>query len=339
MVSKILKVTLACLIIIFIGCKEDKPKTELKSTGDAALDQLNQLISKDTTDKTLYFERAKIFYANNYFDGAINDLESAIKLDSLQPEYYHLLSDAYMDYSKSKDGLLTIEKCTKLFPERIPSLLKLAETQLILKQYENSLATTSRILTINENTAEAYFMMGMNLRSVSDLERAKVAFIKATEIDPDLVDAWIILGQIYEDEKDPKALDYYDAAINVDRQNPSTWHSKAYYLQNNDRISEALSIYRQINIIDKNYLDAYLNAGILHLSLDSIPQAYEQFDIMIKVKPQFYLSHYYRGIANEMLGRIDQAKVDYETSLKLNGNFVKAKDALEALAAKASEPN
>ena len=318
-------------IFLFASCNSSNDGAQNKKTGNAALDQLNELIAKDSTDHSLFFERAKLYYDNSYFDGAIEDLEYAIELDSLVPEYYHLLSDSYLDYFRSKEALLTMEKCVSLFPKRIPSMLKLSETQLILKQFDNSLQTCSNILTINPQNAEAYFMMGMNLRSTEDIERAKVAFRKATELDPELIDAWIILGQLYEDENDPKALEYYDAAVNIDMENPLPLHSKAFYLQNNGDVNGALEIYRQINIVDKNYLDAYLNSGILYMSMDSVSQAFEQFDIMCKIKPQLYLSYYYRGMAHEAMNNFEQAKADYTTCLKLNTKYSKAQIALNEL--------
>ncbi len=324
-------------LVGFTSCDDRRKGAEIKKTGNTALDQLNVLIEKDSTDHVLYFERAKLYYENGYYDGAIEDMEKAIKIDSLQADYYHLLSDSYLDYLKSKEALLTMEKCIRTFPKRIPSLLKMSEMQLILKQYDNSLQTCSNILTINPQNAEAYFMMGMNLRSVGDIERAKTAFRKATELDPELTDAWIILGQLFEDEKNPIAIEYYDAAINVDRNNPVPWHSKAYYLQNNGQIDEALKIYQSIVLIDKNYIDAYLNSGILFMSLDSMQRAFESFDIMCKVKPQLYLSYYYRGLASEALNNLEAAKEDYNTSIKLNINFAKARKAVSDLEEKMSD--
>ena len=323
---------LVLLSALCLACNEAGSKNaELKPTGNAALDKINALIQKDSMDHTLLYERAKLYYDNSYFDGAIEDLNRAISIDSLQADYYHLLSDTYLDYFRSREALSTMEKCVELFPERVASMLKLSETQLILKQYDESLQTCSNILSLNPQNAEAYFMMGMNLRSIEDIARAKNAFRKATELDPELTDAWIILGQIFEDEDNDKALQYYEAAINVDRSNPIPWHSKAFYLQNNGRLEEALDIYRQINIIDRSYLDAYLNAGILYMSMDSIDRAYEQFDIMTKVKPQLHLSYYYRGMAQEAKGNIEAAKEDYNTCLKLNSNYSKARQALNAL--------
>jgi len=332
-VSKFILVIVLCYAsILQYSCKTETSSIQPeKKTGSLELDRLNIAISKDTLDHSLLFERAKLYYENSYYDGAIMDMVKAIEYERNNPNYYHLLCDVYLDYYKSKDALLTIERCVELFPKRIPSLLKLSETQLILKQYENSLATTSRILTIDPQTAEAYFMMGMNLKSVPDIERAKVAFRKATEIDPELVDAWLILGQIYESENDTRALDYYEAATNVDSDNPATWHSKAYYLQNNGKEDEALTIYRKINLIDKNYAEAYLNAGILYLEKDSIKQAYDQFDILINISPTNHLAHFYRGICNEIVDEIELAKQDYITTLRLNPRFTKAQKALESL--------
>jgi len=336
---RIYSIIILVSIFLFVSC-DNKDKSQLpKETGNEALDEINRLIQSDSLNHSLYYERAKMYYDNSYFDGAISDLEKALLFDSLQAEYYHLLSDTYLDYYRSKEALLTIEKCVKLFPERIPSLLKLSETQLILKQFDNSLQTCSNILTLNPQNAEAYFMMGMNLRSIDDIPRAKDAFRKSTELDPELTDAWIILGQIYEDEKDPQALDYYDAAINIDMKNPLPLHSKAFYLQNNDRVPEALEIYRQINLVDRSYLDAYLNSGILYMSMDSIDRAFEQFDIMCKIKPQLYLGYYYRGMVYESMGKKELAKADFNSCLKLNTKYAKAQQALNELEKASSESN
>lgn len=318
-------------LLCLVSCKDDKPAAEVKSTGNKAMDDLSALIQKTPSDPTLYFDRAELAYKEQSYDEAINDLQYAMELDSLNPAYYHLLSDVYMDYYRSKDGLQVMEKAAEVFPERIPTLLKLSEVQLILQKNHASLLTIAQINTVEPDNPEAYFMTGMNFRALGETKRAINAFRKATEINPELVDAWLITGQLYEEEGDPAAVDYYDAAINVDPKMPTAWHAKAFYLQNQNKENEAIEIYKKINVIDRNYIDAYLNAGILYMTMDSLAQAEEQFTIMSKVQPQNHLSYYYNGLIKQAQNNLSEARSLWETCLNLKPDFVKAKKALGEL--------
>jgi len=322
---------LICLIYIFTSCKNEKTNVPLQNNGDQALEVFNKAIESDSLDHNALYERANYYYEQENFDASIEDLKKALKIERTDYKYYHLLSDVYLDYYRSKDALQTMESCVHFIPQFIPSLLKLSETQIILKQYDQSLLTVNKILTLDDQNAEAYFMMGMNYRSLKDNSRAINSFQMATELDPELIDAWMILGELFEELKNPIAVKYYDAAIDLQPENPITYHSKAFYLQNNNQIDEALEVYRKINLIDKNYEDAYLNAGILYYTLDSFPQAFEQFNILANIKPQNYLAYFYRGMSNKALNKIEAAKSDLNNCLNLNPDFTKAKQALDLL--------
>lgn len=325
------------IFLIFIsGCLFScKPDSQIENSSVSnqvtQLEKLHSAIKKDSLNDKLYFFRGKYFYENENYDLAIRDLIHAINLDSTKTKYYHLLSDASMDYYRSKEALLTMKRCVELFPDSIQSLLKYSETQFILKQYDEALATCSRILMRDNQNAEAFFMMGMIFYTKGNTEKAISAFQSSTELDPDIIDSWLMLGEIFEKANSPKALDYFSAAVNVDPSNISALHSKAYYLQNNNQIQEAIEIYRQIIIIDKNYSDAYLNSGILYMNTDSISSALEQFDIMSKTDQLNPLGFFYKGQCFEILKDIEKAKSSYQVAVNLDPKFNRAIEALQNL--------
>ena len=318
-------------ILVNIGCNNSPSPTNADENLEPALSQLNKAISEDSTDHTLYFARAEWFYNQLEYELAVNDLRRAIELDSNVPEYYHLLSDTYMDNYRSKEALEIMTMAADQFGDRIPTLLKLSETQYLLKQYEPSLFTVAKILTIDSEHPEAYFMMGLNFRAIDEIEKAINAFQTATELNPELVDAWLILGKLFENRNNDLAIQYYEAAINVNPEMPEAYHSKAFYLQNNDRIPEAIEVYKQINSIDRYYMDAYLNAGILYLELDSLEQAYDQFNIMVNLKSQYFIGHYYRGVVNEAMGNLESAQTDYQNCLNIKPDYSKALIAMKRI--------
>ena len=154
------------------------------------------MIAKDSTSDKLFYERGAAYYKLENYDGAIHDLIHAINLDSLQYPYYHLLTDVLLDYYRSKEAVLTMERCIELLPDSRPSMLKLSEIYHILKQYDDSMALCNRLLYQDQQDEEAYFMLGMNFRAKGEIDKAINSFQTATELEPDLVDAWILLGEL-----------------------------------------------------------------------------------------------------------------------------------------------
>jgi tetratricopeptide (TPR) repeat protein len=321
--------------IVFISCNGGEAKKPADNlTGDSQIDQLTLKLKEAPDDIDLLYQRATHYYEKDEFESSIQDLEKAMSIDSLQPKIYHLLSDNYMDYFRSREALNVMEKAARLFPERIPTLLKLSESQMILNQYENSIFTVNEILRLSPQNNEAYFMLGMNFRALGDTDRAINSFQTAVENDPEMIDAWLILGDLHEKKGSKDAIKFYNNAVNVAPDRPETLHSKAFYLQNHGNIPEALEIYREIIIKNPSYTDAYLNSGILYMKIDSLDRAFEQMNLLAGVQPQNPLAYYYRGIIHDAYGNYEAAAIDLQNSLNISPNFENAENMLEKVLAK-----
>ncbi len=335
MIIKIKSVVFYTLLLLsafhFTACKTDTAAPSEVTSGDPQIDQLTAAINKTPNDADLYYQRAQLYYNKNIYDRSIADLKYALKIDSLNPNYYHLLSDAYLDYGYTKEALDALQDVMYLYPERIPTLLKYAELKYIFEDYDGSILTLNEIVRLDAQNADAYFMLGMNFLALKDTARATNSFQTAVEMDSGLTDAWIFLGEIYEKKNDPRALKYYDSAILSDPESMQARHAKAFYLQNHGDIPGALKIYREIIEKDREYTDAILNSGLLYIELDSLDKAYEQFNVMAGIAPTNYLGFYYRGIVNEKKGNKDAALKDYESAYNLNRDDKKVEEALLSL--------
>lgn len=317
------------LAVTLWSCKSDtKENVTFSETGDAAIDAISKEIEKDPSAQN-YYLRAQALYNSEDYARSISDAEKAISLDSLQADYYHLLADGYMDYYRSKEALATMRRVLKIYPTRVPSLLKLAELEYIVQRYDLSVFNCNLILKDHPQNAEAFFMLGMNFRALGDREKAINSFQTAVEFDPDLIDAWIILGDLYGEKGDKKALKYYDAALVIAPEKNEVKHSKAFYLQNNGDIPAALALYRDIIIKDPSYGPAFLNSGILYLQLDSLDKAYEQFDILANREPQNANAYFYRAQVSYIKGDLTSTEQDLQNTLRINPEDKDAKKLLE----------
>ena len=318
------------LFATFVACtQKEAAGDQTAPSGNPKLDKLNAQIKSNPKNAALYYARAEADFGLDGFDEAISDLNQAIAIDSSKAEYYHLLADAYLDYFKSYKALKTMETAASRFPQRIPTLLKLSEFQMILRLHKESMQSIDRVLKIDPQNAEAFFMFGMNFKQTGDTARAINSFQTAIENDPDLVDAWINLGQLHAALGNTIAKRYFETATRIDPKNIEALHAQGYYLQSIGDLKGSLAVFKKINRIDPNYAEGYFNAGLLLMDMDSIESAYKKFDATIKASPVHIQAFFYRGVAAEIMGKKQQARADYEQALKLAPDYQKAKEGLE----------
>lgn len=318
-------------LVFFLGCSPKNEDKRIQSTGNPAIDQLNIEIGQNPEDGSLYAARGEQFYLNESYDEALSDLQQAVTLAPDIIAYWHLLADIYLDYYKSRQALETLEACVEKFPGDKLSRLKLAEFQLILKMYEASLATLDQLEIIDPQLADVFFMRGLNYKELEQTDEAIANFQKAVQLDASLVDAWINLGQLFTQKGDPIARQYFDTAIEIAPGSMEAMHAKAFYLQEINELEASIALFREMGKINPQYDDAFYNAGLVLLDMDSLQAAYDQFDIAVKTRPMEAKYYYFRGVASELMGLLREAVKDYEQCLVFDSEFESATEGLERL--------
>ncbi len=320
------------------GCKNNNTDNQQNvaaehtdSTLPRGIEALSKKIAANPNDPNAYLLRGKAYYELQGYDEAIADLKKAISLDSSKAEYFHYLSDVYLDYYKSREALNTLYRAEKLFPKNIPTLLKLAETQLILKNPEASLQTLGKIAKIDPTNADMFYLTGLDLLEQGKTDLAISAFQSATENNSDFIEAWIQLGELWMKKNDPVALKYFDNALRVDSNSILALHNKATYYTKNNELHKAIDIYKKIAVKNPQYEDAFFNAGLLYMDLDSMNQAFTNLNIAVNLNPTNPKAYYYRGLTSQFKGDIANAKKDFENALKLQPDMEKAKEALQKI--------
>jgi tetratricopeptide (TPR) repeat protein len=285
--------------------------------GEGAIDQLSLEIQANPEAAEPYALRAELFYEQGDFDQAIADMQQALTLDSTNVDYHHLLADVYLDYYRSRLALQTMERAAALAPDDAFTLLKLSEIQLFLKQNQSSLSTLDKVLRQDPQNALAFFFMGRNFEELGDVNRAINSYQEASENDPEMLDAWLKLGQLHASINGSLAEQFFDNAIEVDSAGTLALQAKAEYLWDQDKPDGALALYREAALKDPLDPSSFYNAGLVYLELDSLQQAQEHFNIAIQNNPAYINAYYYRGYAAEALGQLGKARRDYEQVLRL----------------------
>ncbi len=95
------------------------------------------------------------------------------------------------------------------------------------------------------------------------------------------------------------------------------------YSESND-LNQALFIYDEIISIKPDFIDAFLNRGVILCRLMRFLEGLKDFDLVIKLKPNYAIAFNNRGNALTELGRYDEAIESYDQAIKIDPNYADA---------------
>ena len=71
-------------------------------------------------------------------------------------------------------------------------------------------------------------------------------------------------------------------------------------------------------VLEKTYLDAYINLGVIEYKLKNYPEALRYFDISTNLDKNAYEPYNYRGLIHLALNQVDQMRSEFQNLIKLN---------------------
>ncbi len=314
-------------VVVLSNCKKDTAG----QSGSSEKDPLEARIQADPENPDLYIERAKEHFLNASYDNAILDIERAVRIDSTNVTYYHLLSDVFINYYQSRKALKTLEKALSLEPKNLQTLVKYGEMQVLLKQYPQALLTSQRILSLDPQNEEAFFIRGLLFKEQGRDTLAITNFQRCVDLNPDNTDAFLILGDLHEKQGSPLSEQYYKNAVNSNPESIQAQHAMAYHYQNHEKTDQALVIYDRIKGLDKQYMPAYANKGILYLEMDSLESAITEFRAATAIDTSFAEGYYYIANCYKKMGDIPKARENYKQALAIDPKYQEAEEELNSL--------
>ena len=295
------------------------------------LKALNQKILDNPDDASLYHERAKVFLELKQMEDAINDAKRALRIDSTKAEFYITEADIFFAANETRNAKDVLEKIVRKFPENTEGLLKLGELFFYVKQYENAFAAINKALKIDQNLAQGYYLKGSIYKETGDTAKAISSLETAVEQDNKNFSAFLDLAIIYGARRNTIALEYYDNAIRISPL-PEALYGKAKLLQDLGKMDEAITIYEQILKQDPLHEFSLYNLGAIQLEVKKdASKALEYFTKAINANPKYAEAYFARGVCYEQLKEKKNAYEDYTLCLKLKPNYEPAVDALNAL--------
>jgi tetratricopeptide (TPR) repeat protein len=110
----------------------------------------------------------------------------------------------------------------------------------------------------------AWFERALRLERKNELEGARLAYLKAVELDPDLADAYINLGRLTHQAGEPaEAAHFYRLALQATPDDPVAHYNLAIALEDQQHFTEAIAHYEEALGLDTDFADAHFNIARL----------------------------------------------------------------------------
>lgn len=325
------------LLLLFVllmasctGKKSGDSAAESRDTTEVGrkIADLSLRIAEDPDNADLFHERAQLNLQRNDVANAMLDMEQVLKRDTTVPAYFLTLADVHLAATKPGRSRAALEKCLSLDPKNKLAYEKLAELYFIAQQYKESIANLDQVLKLDITNPKAYFMKGMCFRDMGDTSRAISSFQTAVEQKPDYYEAELQLAILFHTQKNPLALQYYNAALRMNPKGKDAFYNRGLWYQDvegND--DQAIQDYTSAVTIDPSFAAAHFALGFLHYqNLKVYDQAIRHYNDAIKVQPGWAEAYYNRGLCYEALGNISAAGSDYTKALEIYPDYSAARD-------------
>ncbi len=321
-------ISLVFLLLIACNQKEKDVKvTDFRSS----ISLLSEKILENPNDTSLLHSRADLFLINGNLEGALLDLEYLYQLDSnnyqnlsnLSHVYYQLGEKGKIDYFRK--ALLLLDKEIVTLKNELKDLSLRYKLYYYISKHKKSLFDINNVLKLDKYIAEAYYYKGLNFFKLGDTAKAISQFQTSVEQDPDYVNAYVLLGHIYDLKGDSISELYYNNALMVDSTSTTVLYNKGKYYQDNQKLEEAKSCYLAVLRFDSKYINAYYNLGFVSLLQKNYLDGANYFSEVIYLKPDYATAFFSRGLCFKSLGEFKKANFDFRKTLELDPDFKEAR--------------
>lgn len=293
---------------------------------------LTGLIAKDSANWELFSERAALYLKNGRIDPAFRDVGQAIDLNPNAPVNFIMLGDIYFVLGKVDNCISSYKKAEKLEPGSDKPLLKLAETYLMLQDFNKAAAYIGRAIAVNPNSSMAFYFKGIQLMETGDTVRAITQLRIAANLDSSNYRALMQAGSLLSAMGDTLSDEYFKAALKARPDDEQALYYLARELQEQGRFDEAIEKYEKVNVLYAGNKMAYYNEGYIYLvEKQEYGNAVEAFEQAIAIDPSFVEAVYNLGRTFEAMQRYKEAREQYKMALKLKTNYPLAIDGLNRL--------
>lgn len=314
-----------CFSLILISCnnnKTDKINQDVLNDSTLTIDQIGKLIRENPKNADLFIRRSELYLKADKLDDAINDLEIALKVDTLRKQVYLDLSELYIKQGHSEKSKDILKLCLARFPFYAEGRIELARLYFLVQMYSEAMMEIMNLENNKIQNADSYFLKALILNETEAYPDAIKALKKTLEYNTKHWEAYNLIGLIYARQKDKIALEYFKTAVGLFPDNSEIRYNYGWTYQEFNMLDNAVKEYNEAIRIDSMLYEAHYNLGNIYVNqLKDYNKAITSFSNAIKSDSLAYKAFYNRGFTYEQMGKYKLAESDYRQALRILPNY------------------
>lgn len=313
--------------------KQDSAQQEQRTndTLEAGLKEVEQALADDPENQALLFKKARLQFHKKNYKIARRVMDDLVSRDSTNKHYRYWFGKVHWKLNYPKGAIREMKKALAYDPEFKKAHLDLGKIYFYGKEREKSFDHLNEALRQDKYLAEAYLWKGLNYKEMDKPEEAISNLQTAVEIDPDNFRAQFYLGALHEADQPEKALAYYQNAARIKPGNLKAQYGVGITRQKIGKTEKAIETYHDILKQNPEHQQAHYNLGYLYYTNDSLEKAVKHFSEVLKFDEDHTKAYLGRGLAYQSLDEKQKARKDMQKVLAQEPNNDVAKETLQEI--------
>jgi tetratricopeptide (TPR) repeat protein len=259
-----------------------------------AVEQLEAIVRDDPTNPEAYYYLGYISYTEKKPAEAADYFSKTILLNPDFPDPYYELALCQISLNKPEDGLATLEKARKKFPQNYTLELCTGLAYGRKKEYKQAAEHYTAAEVIAKATDPSrlddqfYFQLGATYERLGDYTQAEKYFDKCLQLAPDSAEAQNYLGYMWaeHDTKLEQARQLIEKAVKAEPKNAAYLDSLGWVLYKLHQPKEALDyVLKAVELTEEPDATLYDHLGDIYAALDQRDKAREAWTKSLAVEP------------------------------------------------------
>ena len=265
------------------------PANKTQALNEAS-DYIKKSIAAKNDDANAHYVYAQIADTQNDTALAVQELETARRLDPQNAQYNYELGRKYFAQKKYPQARTCFEQAVKSNP-----------------QFE-----------------AAFFNLGMTHKIMNANDAALTAFSKAAAVKPDYIRAWIEIARMQDKKRNyGEAINNYRKALSLEPSNTSALKEMAQVYSKQKDAKQAERYFKEALTLGDADPVTYYNLAAVQLELGKEAEALQNAQKALAVNDKDARFLYTYGLALEKNNRLREAEDYYTRSVTADGNYSK----------------
>lgn len=319
------------LLLLAASCGRETHTADHPAYHNPTVQPYTDSIAANPETATWYFERAKALSGVNEDSLCLLDLQTAVRIDSLNPAYVQALGNVYLELEQPAKAVDVFKKNLQLSPGDARVRLLLSKAYLENKDMAGAQQEVSKVLAAAPNYPDALYWQAKIKIAQHDTTAAIDLVKQALVIDDSYYLASYQLADWYAAKGMPEAVPQYEKTFRMDTLDAAPLFEIGEMYRKRGQLSQAKDAYRTCILRDPDYTDAYIETGKIMAGQDSTEKALRQFLLAIQTQPNNADAYLNKGLCYEKLKQKDSAVVALRQSLVFKPGLKAAQEALSRL--------